>query len=46
MGFTFLAFVLDDPAEVRDAKVDGSPHAGKLRVVNKDDAASFSRRPE
>jgi hypothetical protein len=41
----FLAFVLDDPADVRDAALDRAPYARKPRIVDKDDRAFFSSRP-
>src|SRR2546421_7932653 len=39
MRVSFGAFVLDDPAEIRDAEVDRLSHRGQLHIVDEDDAA-------
>jgi hypothetical protein len=35
----FLAAVLYEPTQVRDAEIDGTPYAAKLGVVDEDDPA-------
>jgi hypothetical protein len=45
MGVPFLALVLDDPAEVRDAEVDRALYARKLMSSTKTIEPSSSSRP-
>lgn len=45
MEVAFGALVHDDPAEVRQAELEGAPDAGKLRVVDEHDPALLQQPP-